>query len=140
MITLFPKKTTPVQTAGKMTKSWKFTMATFVIAMILPFVNAHLPEENRVDEEWASNLIYMALGYSAVGAAATAVKRVKPTPPVEIGSAPTIEQTMKQVEEKERKIQADQKVKKNPEGMSMDELIQMNYELKQDLKRMQGKA
>ena len=127
------RKSTPKNQAAKLTKSWKFTMITFVVAMILPMVNAQLPEERQVDEEWAANLIYMALGYSAVGAAATAVKRVKPTPPidVQIPDKP-IDDTMVS-----RPAQISS-VKKNPEAMSNDELVQMVYELKQQAK--QGKA
>ena len=124
------RKSTPKNQAAKLTKSWKFTMITFVVAMILPMVNAQLPEERQVDEEWAANLIYMALGYSAVGAAATAVKRVKPTPPIDVPDKP-IDDTMLS----RSQISS---VKKNPEAMSNDELVQMVYELKQQAK--QGKA
>lgn len=56
-------------------KSWKLTIATLIIGVLLPFVNGFLPAEQAISEEFANTFIYIFLGVGAIGASKAVVKK-----------------------------------------------------------------
>ena len=62
-------------------KSWSITIFTLLMGLLLPIINAQLPDDRQVSNDFADNLIYVALGIGAIGAGASATKRLRPNIP-----------------------------------------------------------
>ena len=73
----------------EISKSWKMVIASFIIGVLLPLVNSQLPDTQQIDETFANNFIYLALGLGAVGAANAASKRSNKTKQMQLQRAPT---------------------------------------------------
>ncbi|MCY4490446.1 MAG: hypothetical protein OXC46_03165 [Thaumarchaeota archaeon] len=98
-------------------KSWTITILTLLMGLLLPIINAQLPEDRQVSDDFADNLIYVALGIGAIGAGASATKRLRPNPVI--------------VEDRKPEALA---TPKTPEKMSHAELVAMVEDLKKQAK------
>jgi hypothetical protein len=67
----------------KLSISWKLTIATIIIAVVMQIIAGPLGEYNlNIPEELITNLVYLALGVSAIGAGVSIDKRhTKPKTP-----------------------------------------------------------
>ena len=106
-------------------KSWTLTIVTLIIGLILPMINAQLPEDRQISEEFANNVIYVALGIGAIGAGNAASKRIRPNAVI----ASTYEPSSKP----DPLPKPDWK-EANPKAMSKVELEQMVADLQRQAK------
>ena len=60
-----------------LSKSWKITIIVFAIAVALPLVNEHLPEENQITQDTVNHFLALFLGTGAIGAANSAKSLLK---------------------------------------------------------------
>ena len=90
---------------------------TLVIGLLLPVLNAQLPDDRQISEDFANNVIYVALGIGAIGAGNAASKRIRPNVPVVEHGKPEALATPK-----------------TPEKMSHAELVAMVEDLKKQSK------
>ena len=96
-----------------------------LMGLLLPIINAQLPDDRQVSDDFADNLIYVALGIGAIGAGASATKRLRPNVP----NVPVVENA----------TPADPPPKPdwkeaNPKAMSKVELEQMVADLQKQAK------
>ena len=103
-------------------KSWSITILTLLMGLLLPIINAQLPEDRQVSDDFADNLIYVALGIGAIGAGASATKRLRPNVPVVENATPADPPPKPDWKEA------------NPKAMSKVELEQMVADLQKQAK------
>ena len=106
------------------------------MGLLLPIINAQLPDDRQVSNDFADNLIYVALGIGAIGAGASATKRLRPNMPTIPNPNPTVP-TVPTVEPEREKIPdtpTSRLEKSNPKAMSKESLEQLVEDLKKQAK------
>ena len=121
-------------------KSWSITILTLLMGLLLPIINAQLPEDRQVSDDFADNLIYVALGIGAIGAGASATKRLRPNMPnvpnIPANTAPAAPATISTYDPEWRKPETptSRLERANPKAMSKEELEQMVADLQKQAK------
>ena len=115
-------------------KSWSITILTLLMGLLLPIINAQLPDDRQVSDDFADNLIYVALGIGAIGAGASATKRLRPNVPnIPAPAAPATISTY-DPEWRKPETPTSRLEKANPRAMTREELAQMVADLQKQAK------
>ena len=95
-----------------------------MMGLLLPIINAQLPDDRQVSDDFADNLIYVALGIGAIGAGASATRRLRPNPVIA-----TVEPETAKPETPTSRLE-----RANPNAMSKSELEEMVRDLQKQAK------
>ena len=104
------------------------------MGLLLPIINAQLPDDRQVSNDFADNLIYVALGIGAIGAGASATKRLRPNMPnIPAPAAPATISTY-DPEWRKPETPTSRLERANPNAMSKSELEEMVRDLQKQAK------